>query len=153
MPKAPSRSKPHSTRPATPRRILVLDDNPADRALMAELLRQAGYRILEAGLVVEVAALTAPVPPVLLVIDIFLPGPTGADLTRELRKTPGFADLPILAVSAAGTPEIRRLALEAGATAFLEKPLDPQGFLDTVAHLLAKSPAGGRAHSWRAQGA
>ena len=124
-----------------PRRVLVLDDHPADRALMAELLRQAGYRVLEAGLAVEVGALTAAVPPALCVIDIFLPGPSGADLTRQLQATPAFAHIPILAVSAAGTAEIRRLALEAGATAFLEKPLDPHAFLDTVAHLLARPSA------------
>lgn len=125
-----------ATPPPTPLRVLVLDDNPADRTLMAEILRQAEYRVLEAGLAVEVAALAAPTPPALLVIDIFLPGPSGADLTRQLRATPGFARIPILAVSAAGTDEIRRLALAAGATAFLEKPLDPKVFLDTVAHLV-----------------
>lgn len=110
---------------------------------MAELLRHAGYRVLEAGLAVEVAALTAPVAPALLVIDIFLPGPTGADLIRQLRATPAFAATPILAVSAAGTAEVRHRALGAGATAFLEKPLDRQTFLDTVAHLVAKPPAAG----------
>ena len=128
---------------ATARRVLVLDNNPADRALMAELLRMAGYRVLEAGLAAEVAALAAPSPPALLVIDIFLPGPTGADLTRQLRATPAFAPIPILAVSAAGTEEIRHLALKAGATAFLEKPLDPRVFLDTVAHLVEKPPRAG----------
>lgn len=137
--------------PPNRRRVLVLDDNPADRALMAELMGQAGYRVLEAGLAVEVAALTAAVPPALLVIDIFLPGPSGAELTRQLRGMPAFADIPILAVSAAGTPEVRRLALEAGATAFLEKPLDPKGFLDTVAHLIAKPPSGRAARARQRQ--
>lgn len=141
MPKArKGRRKPGSP-PAPPRRILVLDDNPADRTLMAEFLRHRGFRVLEAGLAVEVAALTAPVAPALLVIDIFLPGLSGADLIRQLRGTAAFAGTPMLAVSAEGTDAVRRLALAAGATAFLEKPLDRQTFLDTVAHLVAKPPA------------
>jgi len=79
--------------------------------------------------------------------------PPGAGLTRQLRAMPAFADLPILAVSAAATSEVRRLALEAGATAFQEKPLDPKGFLDTVAHLVEKPPAGGGVKIRRGQGA
>ena len=153
MPKASTRSGKRRSRPAGPRRVVVLDDNPADRALMAELLRQAGFRVLEAGLAGEVPALTAALPPALLVIDIFLPGVSGADLTRQLRGTAGFAGVPILAVSAEGTGAVRRLALEVGATAFLEKPLDPRTFLDTVAHLVEKPSAGREARARRGQGA
>lgn len=140
MSKVPTRPKKRGGPPAPSRRVLVLDDNPADRALMAELLRQAGYQVLESGLAVEVPALTAALPPGLLVVDIFLPGLSGDDLIRQLRGTASFADTPILAVSAAGTNAVQRLALEAGATAFLEKPLDHRAFLDTAAHLLAKLP-------------
>ncbi len=129
--------------PSNSRRVLVLDDHPGDRALMAELLRQAGYLVLEAGFAVQLTPLTSALSPALCVIDIFLAGPSGADVIRQLRGTPAFAETPILAVSAAGTPEIRHLALAAGATAFLEKPLDPKSFLDTVGHLVGKPPARG----------
>lgn len=142
IPKAPTGLGKPGWPPARSRRVLVLDDHPADRALMADLLRRAGYRVLEAGLAVEVVALTAALPPALLVIDIFLPGPSGADLIRQLRATAAFAETPILAVSAAGTNAVRHLALEAGATAFLEKFLDHKTFLDTVTHLLEKPPVG-----------
>lgn len=152
MAKASSRPRTRRSRPASPRRVVVLDDNLADRALMAELLREAGYRVLEAGLASEVSALTAALPPALLVVDIFLPGVSGAELTRHLRGTAGFARVPILAVSAEGTGAVRRLALEAGATAFLEKPLDPRTFLDTVAHLVEKPPAGQEARARQGQG-
>ena len=98
---------------------------------MAEFLRQPGYRALEAGTTVEVTAFTAVLPPALLVIGIFLPAPSGADLIRQLRGMPTFTATPILTVSAAGTETIPRLALEAGSTAFLEKPFDCRAFLDT----------------------
>lgn len=141
--------------PATSRPVLVLDDRPANRAVMAELLRQAGYEVLEAGSTGQVAALTAASSPALLVIDIFLdiflPGPSGADLIRHMRRTPAFAATPVLAISAAGTDTVRHLALEAGATAFLEKPLDHQAFLDTVAHLVEKPPAGSGTRTRRGQ--
>lgn len=138
----PTKAQKPAGPPPTPRRVLVLDDNPADRALMAALLRHAGYRVLEGTLAGEMAELPSPLPPALLLIDIFLPAPSGAEFIRKLRRTAAFAETPILAVSAAGTDAVRHLALEAGATAFLEKFLDHKTFLDTVTHLLEKPPVG-----------
>ena len=114
MPKVPTKAQKPAGPPPTPRRVLVLDDNPADRALMAALLRHAGCWVLEGTLAGEMAEFPSPLPPALLIIDIFLPAPSGAELIRKLRRTAAFAETPILAVSAAGTDAVRHLALEAG---------------------------------------
>jgi two-component system chemotaxis response regulator CheY len=112
---------------------------------MAEVLRHAGYWVLEGGLGLEEATRTAVLLPALLVLHLFL-DPGAADLIRALRKIPAFAVTPILVVSAATSAEARHHALAAGATAFLEMPFDRQTFLDTVAHLVGKPrPAGGQA--------
>lgn len=150
-PKVPTKAQRRVGLPPHPR-ILVLDDHLADRARMAELLRQAGYLVLEAGWAVEVTPLTAALSPALCVIDIFLPGPSPAELIRRLRATPAFVETPILAVSAGRSAEARHLALTAGATAFLPKPLDPQAFLATVAHLVRRAPQAGGAEGGPGQG-
>lgn len=124
------------------RPVLVLDDHPVNRASMVEFLRHAGYRALEGSLAVEVAAARAALLPALLVLHIFPLGPSEANVIRELRRLPGFAATPILAVSATTSTAVRRYALQAGATAFLELPLDRQTFLDAVAHLVEKPRAG-----------
>lgn len=141
MPKVPMEAEEPAGPPPNRRRVLVLEDHPADRARMEELLHEAGYRVLAVDLGAQWwRELSAASSPALLVVALFLPDPTGAALLRGLRQLLPFAATPILAVCQPGTDAVRRLVLEAGATAFLPKPLEPRAFLDTVAHLVRKAP-------------
>jgi CheY-like chemotaxis protein len=121
---------------------LLADDQPAQRALMAEALRAA----LPQATVVDAEdgqqawnSLEA-VRPDLLVADVQMPVRDGLDLVRAVRADLRWQHLPVLMVSSAGHDaqgrEMRTACLEAGADAFLPKPLDPQHLRNAVKTLM-----------------
>ncbi|MBC7368862.1 MAG: response regulator, partial [Undibacterium sp.] len=105
------------------RRILVVDDNATNRAVMVNLLGPLGFELAEA--VDGAAAITqaAEFHPDLILMDLRLPGRLdGLEATRRIRATPTGAALPIVAVSASAYDLDRSECFTAGCEAFLAKP-------------------------------
>ena len=82
--------------------VVVVDDAPVFRQLVATVLGQAGYRVREAGTAEEALGLAAEERPALVLLDVVLPGLSGYELCRRLREQFGSA-LPIIFVSGAHT--------------------------------------------------
>ncbi len=115
---------------------LVIDDSPVVRSLLAGLLRRQGMRVLEArdgesGLAQAVAQ-----QPALICVDLMLPHTSGLDVCRMLRSTPETAGAAVVVISARPYPQDRAAALEAGADAFLSKPVDSLTLDTTVRNVL-----------------
>ena len=101
--------------------ILVVDDSPVIRDLLAEALRSRGVRVLEAGDGQEALAVLTAHPEVkLLVTDIEMPRLDGIQLVREVRSGKNRR-MPVLVVSMRGSDDDKRAALEAGADGYLVK--------------------------------
>ncbi len=111
-----------ATAMSTPRkknRILVVDDEPAVRQQLAELLRDAGYDVVEAADGQEAMdRLREPPLPSLVLLDLILPGTTGWDVLAWMREVPELASLPVRILTGMGT-EIR-----VDGEKLLAKPLD-----------------------------
>lgn len=118
--------------------ILVVDDDGETRQLIAKFLRQNGYRVtaVRDGREMMEAVRTAPVN--LVVLDIMLPGASGLDLCRELRRT---SAIPIVMVSAKGEETDRVVGLEVGADDYLAKPFAPRELLARVRAVLRRALA------------
>ena len=102
--------------------ILVVEDDPSNRALLTRILESEGFEVLatgdgEAGL----AAVEAGGPDLVL-LDVGLPGLDGFELTRRLRLDPGYTTLPILLLTGRTAPTDVVTGLEAGADDFITKP-------------------------------
>lgn len=120
--------------PAPPaRRILVVDDDARNSKLLADLLRAEGYEVATAGSGEE--ALAQPAPDLML-LDVVMPGMSGYDVCRAVRREPRTATLPVVMVTAADASTERIRGLEAGADDFLAKPVDPDELLVRVRSLL-----------------
>jgi putative two-component system response regulator len=124
--------------PLTQAKILVVDDQEANVRLLEKLLLRAGY-----GAVVgttdprQVAALWAEHDPDLIVLDLHMPHMDGFEVMQELAKrVPEGSYLPILVLTADGTPDARRRALSMGARDFLTKPFDQDEALLRIRNLL-----------------
>jgi len=101
--------------------ILIVDDSPVIRDLLAEALRSRGVRVLEAGDGQEALAVLTAHPEVkLLVTDIEMPRLDGIQLVREVRSGKNRR-MPVLVVSMRGSDDDKRAALEAGADGYLVK--------------------------------
>jgi signal transduction histidine kinase len=106
------------------RTVLYIEDDPASRLLVERTLRYAGYRVLVAdcGLVGIDVALRE--EPDLILTDINLPDLTGREITTRLRSEARFRRTPIVALTAAVLRDQRDMAMAAGLTGYLTKPLD-----------------------------
>lgn len=96
--------------------VLVVEDDPAMRRLIARLLQDNGFRATGARNGAEIWDILARLPIDLVLLDIMLPGPGGMDLCRILR---GRSNVPIIIVTARGAETDRVLGLELGADDYL----------------------------------
>ena len=112
--------------------ILVVEDNESNAYLARFLLQRAGYTVLEASDGASARALLVEARPDLILMDIQLPDISGLDVVWELRARPEFRELPILAVTSFAMPADRERALAAGCTGYIEKPIDPSGFVAEI---------------------
>jgi signal transduction histidine kinase/CheY-like chemotaxis protein len=118
------------------RKVLVIDDVAINRAVALDMLRQVGFETSEAASGLEGLRKAEAEPPSLVLTDIVMPGLDGLETTRRLRRLPGLAELPIIAVSASPSGSDRKRSLEAGANAFLPKPIDLDKLLAQIAALM-----------------
>jgi CheY-like chemotaxis protein len=106
------------------KRVLVVDDNPDHRELLAELLRDRGYEVIAASDASEALRLISEQKPHACVIDIGLPGMDGYELTRKLREIPETRESKLIAVTGYGTRADTRAFEEAGFDHYFPKPPD-----------------------------
>ncbi|MCG6657417.1 response regulator [Halomonas campisalis] len=118
------------------RRILVVDDVAANRALLQALLGELGFEVLMAENGEEGLRLAAESPPDLILMDRVMPVMDGLAATRKARALPALETVPIIMVSAATTQDDRTDAFAAGANAFVTKPIDLQEVLQSIGTLL-----------------
>lgn len=123
------------------RTVLVVDDTPAHRYVMASWLRRAGFDVVEAGTGGEaLAKASAHVDAV--VLDVNLPDVPGREVCSRIKADPATAHVPVLHVSATHVDAAARVAgLEGGADAYLPEPLDRDEFLATISALCRRADA------------
>jgi CheY-like chemotaxis protein len=124
--------------------VLVVEDDPANRALLSELLIEAGCEPRAVGRADHGLDLVAGWPPDLLVLDLSLPDMEGWEFLRRARETAGLHEVPVIVVSALAHPEVPPGLV--GQFAVVQKPFDIDAFLGTVRSLLVQR-CGGRARS------
>jgi CheY-like chemotaxis protein len=116
-------------------RILICDDEPALRELMRVAL-VGDYEFEEAETVSEAIEAAERFKPDVVLVDVMMPGGSGLDVVRRLADDPTLRDAQCVVVSAFAAETDQDEAREAGATAFVSKPFDPDDLSATVASLL-----------------
>lgn len=131
---------PQSIKDAIPNaRILIVDDDEMIRMYIEVLLNGSGFEnLLQAqdGLEALEVLKTTNVDCVLL--DINMPGMSGRDVLRDIRKNPITKDLPVMVITAQDAREDRHDILRAGATNLISKPLDQDLLLELVTNMLER---------------
>ena len=117
--------------------ILVVEDVPNILELLDVTLRFKGYPVVTACDGEEALELVSKKEPALVITDIMMPRMDGYTLGFNLRRKPETSHIPIIFLSATYvTPEDKAFAISLGAVRFLEKPVDTEDFLLTVAEVL-----------------
>ncbi|HEU5078010.1 MAG TPA: PAS domain S-box protein [Opitutaceae bacterium] len=117
------------------KKILVVDDNPANREVLSDSLRSIGFEVATANSGEEALATFETYPADIVLMDLRMPGMGGLAATRTLREKYGEG-LFIVAVSASAYDLDRRECLEAGCNDFLPKPMREEALWDLLERLL-----------------
>lgn len=112
--------------------VLVIEDNEQNLYLMRFLLEKHGFTVEEAKDGEKGVEMARKLTPHLILLDIQLPKMDGYAVARELRKNSDLAGTPIIAVTSYAMVGDRERALEAGADGYIEKPIDPDKFVDQI---------------------
>jgi signal transduction histidine kinase/DNA-binding NarL/FixJ family response regulator len=118
------------------RRILVADDSIGNRAMLADWLDLLGFELAQADNGRQALEVVQAQAVDLVVMDLVMPEMDGCEAMRRIRALPGRERLPIIAFSANASEADHEASLQAGANAFLAKPLDEARFLSLLAKLL-----------------
>ena len=131
---APDREAP----PAEAEHILVVDDDDRLRTLLGRYLRDNGYLVSTASTAAEARVKLDGMTFDLIVLDVMMPGESGVEFTRGLRRSD---TVPVLLLTAMTEPEDRIAGLESGADDYLTKPFEPRELLLRVATILRRTAA------------
>jgi CheY-like chemotaxis protein len=123
----------------SPRRVLIVDDDPDMVDTCARILRGSGHDCLTATSGLEALALLPSHRPDLILADLRMPEMDGLALLTQARRL--APEIPVIIVTAYGSMETARQAQEAGAAAYLTKPFGLSELRDVVTRVLSGSPA------------
>ncbi len=122
--------------PMRPGRILVIDDEPRVREVVADYLTREGFKVSEAGDAAVARRVLDTTPPDLVILDVMFPGASGLDLLVELRRR---GSLPVIVLTARIDEADRILGLELGADDYVTKPFSPRELTARVKSVLRRS--------------
>ncbi len=117
------------------RHILAIDDSAAMREILSATLTTAGYDVTLAADGDEGLEHALAMAFDLVLTDQYMPGKTGVDLIAELRANPAYEATPILLLTTESGEPFKAAARAAGATGWIEKPLDPDMLTELVSTL------------------
>jgi CheY-like chemotaxis protein/DNA-binding CsgD family transcriptional regulator len=118
---------------APARRILVVDDTPANLSLLLDALSDAGHSVLIAESGRSALSLLEHTTPDLILLDLMMPGMDGVTTCARLKERPECRDVPVLFMTAIDEPAQKLRAFEAGALDYITKPVYPPEVLARVA--------------------
>lgn len=119
------------------KRILYVEDNEQNMYLVRFILEKHGYEVASALDGQEGIELAAKILPDLILLDIQLPRMDGYAVAQSMRSNPGLASTPIVAVTSYAMVGDRDKALAAGCTGYIEKPINPDTFIEQMEQYLS----------------
>ncbi|EAT13072.1 phosphate regulon transcriptional regulatory protein PhoB [Bermanella marisrubri] len=116
------------------KKILIVDDEASIREMIAVALEMAGYECIEASNTQDAYSLIIDEHPEMILLDWMLPGTSGLEFARRLKRDDRTNEVPIIMLTAKGEEDNKVLGLEAGADDYITKPFSPR---ELVARLKA----------------
>ncbi len=118
-------------------KVMIVDDSQIVLSLHSYIFQSAGFEcaVAENGFVALEDLMRAPVD--LVVTDVNMPRMDGYELTRKIRETSGYEDVPIIIISTEEEAKDRMKGMEAGANIYVVKPAEPSSLITHARMLLA----------------
>ena len=119
--------------------VLVVEDEDAIRGMLVMVLEQSGFKSIAAADAEEAQKVLDDFSPDLILLDWMLPGISGVEWARRLKKEPIYRDLPIIVLTARGEEEDTVRGLEIGADDYITKPFSPKELVARIRAVLRRS--------------
>ena len=118
--------------------ILVVEDEEPIREMLRMALERAEFDIHEAADVAQARAVLAATTPALILLDWMLPGTSGLEFARQLKKDPRSGELPIIMLTARGGENDKVRGLDVGADDYITKPFSPRELIARIKAVLRR---------------
>jgi CheY-like chemotaxis protein len=113
-------------------KALIIEDNEQNMYMLTFLLEKNNYEVMQAFNGLDGIKAAKENSPDVILLDIQLPGMDGYQIATELRKRSDLVHIPIVAVTSHAMVGDREKAMESGATGYIEKPIDPDNFIQRM---------------------
>ena len=118
------------------KKILVIEDNEQNMYLVTFILEKNGYQVIQARSGEEGLAMAKTQPVALILLDIQLPEMDGYVVAQKIREDQTLVDIPVVAVTSYAMAGDKQKALASGCNGYIEKPINPQTFMQDVQKFL-----------------
>ncbi len=117
-------------------RILIVDDDSTTRKILGMYVRQKGFDVVTAENGLDALEKLATEQINLIMTDLNMPNMDGIELIKNLKASPDYANIPVMMISTEADEEEKKMAQDAGATAYLVKPVTGDVVTDNVKDIL-----------------
>lgn len=121
-------------------KLLLIEDEPDQSKMIKIRLETRGYQVITAYKAEDGIKLAQEEKPDLILMDMILPGMHGLEAAIKLKEIPETKEIPIIALTAMGTPDFKRVCFEEGICSFIRKPYEPEKFLEEVEKNIKEKP-------------
>jgi two-component system, chemotaxis family, response regulator PixH len=112
--------------------VLVVDDTPSEMELMSHYLREGGYSVINAVSAKEALSKAVELKPDVIVTDVVMPGMSGFELCRSLKKNPETKGVPVILCTSKGQEIDRLWGMKQGADVYITKPFTRDQLIHAV---------------------
>jgi DNA-binding response OmpR family regulator len=119
-----------------PKKILIVDDSPAESRLMQSLLQTAGYSAISLSDPLRIEQVAATERPNLILLDVVMPGRNGFQACRDLKNSREFGTIPIVLVSSKNGESDRFWGLQQGADGYVIKPFTGEQLVGEISRVI-----------------
>ena len=119
--------------------VLIVDDEAAIREMVSLALETAKFNVLEASDSQEGRAIIIDSQPDVVLLDWMMPGTTGLELLRRLRRDPLTEKIPVILLTAKTSEDSKITGLDSGADDFISKPFSPKELISRIRALIRRS--------------
>lgn len=116
--------------------IVIVEDEPDTAEMFAEMARILGFQVFQSFGGTRAIAMIAEKRPAVVILDLMMPDLSGLEVLSFMQRDPRLVNIPVILVSAKSLPSDVRIGLEAGAVAYLTKPVAFSDLKQTVARVL-----------------
>lgn len=121
-----------------PKKIVIVEDEPSAADVFGEMMRFSGYQVVKIHSSTSAMSVIRAELPDAIILDVMMPDISGIEVLKFMRREPALKHIPVVIVSARTLPNDIKTGMEAGASAYLTKPVGFQELRETVAEVIRK---------------